>query len=206
MTAAMTFDMSTTADDVTTAYRAADVSGKAAMKAAVKAAMKAAAIAGDGDLALHLIGIESAMTAAPKERAVVDYAQVVADHIATLEFALAAARSGDLTMPEGVAVPDAEAVAQRTGTPDMKRAATMLTVSGRKAGRGSVAGYVESVLGDDPMKIADLRAAWSPSADYPKAPPSAGAIGAMFDRIENGSDELAIEVVTVNGSRGCRWA
>ena len=83
------------------------------------------------------------------------------------------------------------------GTVDAKLAAKFATVSGRKGARGSVAAYVESVLGDEPMTVAELRAAWTPCDDYPKAAPSAGAIAAMLDR----DNTDGITVTDVNGTK-----
>lgn len=191
------FSADTTLEEVSLAYAAATVSEKAAMRADHKAAVFAAAMAKDGDLAQHLVGLESGMVATKVGPAQVDWSQRVSDRVATLRAAADRLESGLGTMPEGVTFPEGDLP---EGVVDSKEATLLATVSGRKSGRGSVAGWIESVLGDEPATIADLRAAWVPTDDYPQSAPSAGAIGACLDR--DGGAEFGFEVTDIDGKKG----
>lgn len=188
-----------TPDDMTTAYRAADVAGKAAYRSAIADAIKSAIMAGDIDAAQKMVAVQNAMTTAPKSTATVDYLSKVRDLRATLVRAVELIDAGDFILPEGVSVDrSVDDTDLSGGTVDAKMADRMVTITGRKAGRGSVIDYIDSVLGDDPMTIADMRKAWSASDDYPKAPPSAGAIGAALDRVAEGAD-APFTVTTIDG-------
>lgn len=182
-----------TADAIVTDYQAADTTTKSRMRADMVSAIQSAVMAGDMDRAAVLVEAQSGMKSAPKERATVDYAARLADLHATLSHALLLVESGDVTYPEGVDPVDPATVDFDGGTIDPELARKLATVTGRKSGRGSVSDYIESVLGDEPMTIAELRAAWVASTDYPKAPPSAGAIGACLDR-DNSDTFTATEV------------
>lgn len=199
-----TFTSATTADEVTAAYQAADVSGKAALRAARTEAVTAAVLAADIELAQHLIGLESAMKSASKVTKVeVDYAQAIADRIATLEASLTYLREVEVNLPEGATTPTAEAVAAEVGIIDEKAVLAQRTFTGRKSKRGDVVAWIDSVLGDDPMTIAAMRRAWVATEDYPTAAPSAGAIGAALARVEDGA-EASFEVVDIDGTKGAQ--
>lgn len=196
------FTIETTLDDITTAYRAADVSAKAAMRAEAKVAMKSALESGDMALALHVNALEDALTTAPKSAPVTDWTGRIRDLRATLLHAVSMIDNGDMTFPEGVTF-DPTGIDFTGGNVDEKSAAKFAVVTGRKAGRGSVADYVFEALthiaerdGDNgPSTVTELRAAWVPgmSSDYPKAAPSAGAIAAMLDR-DNAESFRAVTV------------
>lgn len=198
-TSTFAFTSTTTLAEVASAYAAADVSTKAAMRADHKAAVFAAAMAVDGDLASHLVSLDAGMVATKAAPAPVDYASRVADRIATLESAIQRLRDGFPVLPEGVTV-DLTDADLTGGTVDAREVERLVVITGRKAGRGSVADWLDSVLGDEPMSIADLRSAWVATEDYPKSAPSAGAIGACLDR--DGAAEFGIEVCEVGGRKG----
>lgn len=193
------------ADAIVAHYATLDSSGKGKFRATVTATMTAALTrmtdgAPDPDIATATT-LASINLSTPKASPSVDYVARVADLRATLVAAVDAIDAGDFTLPEGVSMPDAITGDFRTGgTVDASAVARMVTVTGRKSGRGNVADFVASVVTDTPRTIAELRAAWSPSADYPTSAPSAGAIGAMFDRVDGGTDDFA--VVDINGVRG----
>jgi len=205
-----TTDLTPSVDTFVADYRAADRAGKAAIRAAVDSGILSALTSTpmDTDLAAHLGAVKVALkeSGAAAEKSAPDYRTAIADLRATLLAAVARIDDGLITMPEGVEVPDLSDMDWDAGTVDEKAAVRFATVTGRKSGRGSVGDYVDSVLGDEPMTIAELRAAWSASDDYPKAPPSAGAIGAYLDRVADGRTEADIEVVTVRGVKGAARA
>lgn len=191
-----------TADDVTTAYRAADVSGKAAYRAAIGDAIDAAIRAGDIVAAGTYVAFRDAMTTAPKSTVTVDYAARIADMRATLVAAIDAIDAGRAILPDGVPMPVGPV--SIAGTVDAASVVRMTTVTGRKSGRGNVIDYVSGIMADasGPMTIADIRSAWSATSDYPTSAPSAGAIGAAFDRIDAGTADADFDVVDVDGRRG----
>lgn len=190
---------SSTADDVTVLYRDADVTTKAAMRRDITDAITSAVIAGDVSAAQHAVAMRDAMSAAPKSSVTVDYAARIADHAATLSAALAAVMAGDYTLPDGVSV-DVSTVDFDGGVAgDVSR---YVSVSGRKSGRGNVSRFISDALSrcDGPATIAQLRAAWTATDDYPTAPPSSGAIGACLNRDRDDDDDF--DAVTVDGHAG----
>jgi hypothetical protein len=202
-----TTDAATIAD----AYAAADAPGKARMRAAAEKAMTDAigrAATDPAGAMADAMAAKAARDAMVTEKAasVIDYAAMVADHRATLVRAIAMIDNGDFTMPEGVDASAAEGWIDRVGVANEKAAAAMTVVRGRKAGRGAVIDYIDSVLGDAPMTISDIRKAHVPTADYPTNPPSAGAIGAAFDRIDDGRADADFVVVSIDGKRGAARA
>lgn len=194
------FSATTVASDVATTYAIANVTDKAAMRAAIAVAITSAIrVDRDIDLADHYTNLQAAMVAVTKSTvAPVDYAAKVADLRATLLAAVTMIDAGTYVMPSGVDRPFGPI--DINGTVDTKLATKLSTVTGRKSGGGNVANYVASVVTDAPQKVSALRAAWTPSTDYPSAAPSAGAIGAMLDRMTLDSDMPFVEV-TVDGTR-----
>jgi hypothetical protein len=189
------YTTTTTTDDITTAYRAADRTEKARMRADVTDAITTAVGAGDIAAAQHAVALRDAMTVDRKSTVEVDYAGRIADHAATLRAALDAIESGAYVLPDGVTV-DVSTVDFGAGVAsDVSR---YVSVSGRKSGRGSVSDYIASVVTSDPMTIAAMRAAFVASDDYPTTPPSAGAIGAALVR----DDDDRYAAVDIAGVRG----
>lgn len=200
-----------TPTEVTEFYASLDRKGKSAARTAMGEQFTAhvtAVASGEADAATiteWLQRKESLVTKSPTAEPV-NYAQLVADHVATLRAAVEAFESGDLTpiLPESVDTDAAEGWADLEGVAGDVSA--FAKVSGRKGKRGSVGDYIESVLGDEPMTVAQLRAAWSPSEDYPKSAPSAGAVSAWLTRdSEKGAEaraELGIERVDLDGTLG----
>lgn len=189
-------------DTIVADYRSADRSEKARLRATVDAALADTLrvvptspedMASAMTEAIRLRGLLDAMKSTKPEAAPVDYVSLIANHRATLVAAIAAIDEGKVTLPEGVEVPDFTPDMVADGTPG--EVAAFVKVAGRKAGRGSVAAYVEVVLQDatpgDVLTIADLRKAWTEGSHkgYPVAPPSAGAIAAFLDRGDHGYEE-----------------
>lgn len=200
-TSTFVFDLSATLESAAAAYAAADQSGKAHLRSDRVAAMTAAVKSGNIELAMHLADLEPALSVPKSSTPAVDYVTVVANLRATLVQALAAIDNRDgIVLPEGVTVDWPEELP--TGTADMTAARKLVTLSGRKSGRGNVAAYVDSVLGDDPMTVAQLRGAWVASEDYPNEPPTSGAIAAMLDR--DGGTDLGFAVTTIGGVKGAK--
>jgi len=177
------FTIDTTVADLSTVYAAADVSEKASIRSAHRDALKAAVDAGDLPLAQHIMGLESALKSAPRSTATeIDWVARTRDLRATLVAAIDMIDNGDVTFPESVTFTLPADADLTGGEADMDHARKLAAVSGRKGKRGSVVGYIDSVLGNEPMTVAQLRAAWEPSTDYPKSAPSAGALSAALNR------------------------
>lgn len=181
--------------EVSATYAAADLKGKAAIRDEVKASMTSAIMAGDVDLAQRWVAISTLCVAAKPAKSEVDYGQVASDLAATLEAAASFLRQGGLDVDGHLYR------ATSLGTPDLDRAMVLATPKARKAGRGAVIAYVDSVVTDEPQTIAQLRSAWVASSDYSKSAPSAGAIGAAFERVVGGA-EAGFEVVDIKGTKG----
>lgn len=200
-TSVYTFDITTDPATIAANYVAADTGEKARMRVAIGHDIDAAVRATDFGAATVLVGFRDVMVAPKSTVSGPDYVAAIADRRADLVAAIAAIDAGNFTLPEGVSLPDGDHDFTG-GTTDPKSVARFATIGGRKSGRGDVAGYVDSVLGDDPMTIKDMRAAWVASEDYPKAPPSHGAIAAMLDR--DGGAEVGITVCDIDGVKGAQ--
>ena len=194
----------TTTTHTTEAYLSADQKGKASLRADIVRAISVAVTSGDMDEAQRLVAVQATYTTPKAGPAQIDWEARRADLAATLQAALVDVLAGRINLPEGVEhtfeAADHEALVQ-AGTVDASAVTRFATISGRKAKRGAVIDWIESVVDDQPAKISDLRRRWVATSDYPQAPPSAGAIGAAFDRVADGVD-ADFEVVTVDGKRG----
>lgn len=170
------------------AYQAADQATKAHMRATVAADMVAAIGAGDLATAQQLVAIQAELKAARPEKTGPDYAAAIRDLRASLLAAVSAIELGEAILPEGVDFDQSTVDFDESAHVDVKLVTRLITVAGRKAGRGSVDDYVFEALTrlDGPATITQLSAAWVASEDYPKSAPSTGAIGAAIKR---GSDE-----------------
>ena len=183
----MSNQTSTSSTFTTEAYVAADVKGKATMRADIKKAISSAVDSLNFDLAKALVDVDKTFFT-PMATVEVDWAGRIVDLYATLRDAAEGLKEGFVTLPEGVVAPDLSEVDWEAGTVDFQLAKKLATVAGRKAGRGAVVAWIESVIGDEPATISQLRSRWVATSDYPKAAPSAGAIGAAFDPIEGCAD------------------
>lgn len=198
-TTTTTIDFGTITTDAAAAiYADADNATKARLRADADAAVRDYIMADDYAAAKNAATVRDTFKTAPKSTEV-DYAQLVADHYATLKAAVEAMDLGHYTLPEGVDADAADGWADKVGVAGSTD--HLIVVKGRKAGRGAVVAWIESVVDDTPTKIADLRKRWVPTTDYPKSAPSAGAIGAAFNRVMDGADADFI-VVDVDGAKG----
>jgi hypothetical protein len=195
----LTFDFTREVSACQADYQAADVATKRAIKKLHEAAQHAAIMAGDIEAAQHLVAVGQSLVAAKPTKDGPDYGEHLRTLVASLEAALDRVKSGGAIMPEGVDF-DFDDFDFDGGEADMKLVRTFATISGRKSGRGNVVDWIDSVVTDEPLTIAQLRSRWVSTSDYPKAPPSQGAIGAAFDRVESGA-EASFEVTEVNGTR-----
>jgi hypothetical protein len=190
----------TTPDAIVAHYSGLTPSEKAAFRAATATALTDAVRTRAYDVA-DIVANVTLVT--PKTTVEVDYVGTIATRRASLVAAIALIDAGHVVMPSGVTAPTFDVTSDvfTMATPAMADVDAFRTMSGRKSGRGNVIAYVESVVTDVPMTVAELRAAWTPSTDYPTAPPSAGAIGAAFTRVTDGAD-ADFSVVTVRGVAG----
>lgn len=200
-TADVTFDV-TSAESTIAAYEAADRGGKARIRATLNRDLLDAMKSGDSTTAFAIVEVVKQLDAhaAKPSTPEVDYVARIADLRASLMAAVHAIDDGQVIMPSGVSCPEYVPSEIAGGTPDEALVKRLVTVTGRKAGRGNVADWVASVVTDEPATIATLRARWTATDDYPKAAPSAGAIAAMLDR--GGDDRF--EEVELNGRRAIR--
>lgn len=182
---------------VSEAYSAADQKGKARMRADFEkfrdSVIREVSEGRTEPTALgHVLAMGEALRSQKPVAEPTDYAQLFAQQVADMRATLAAIESGEatLTFPEGVTPEAITGWRDR----DVTGVAHSVAVAGRKAMRGSVGDYVDSVLGESPMTVAQLRAAWSPSSDYPKQAPTAGAISAWLTRDNERSVEARAEV------------
>jgi hypothetical protein len=182
----------------TEAYLAADKKGKAALRAAIAPAIVALIQSGDLAGAQALCDVQASFKSAKPAAAPVNWLDALSDRAATLRAALAAIEARTVTLPEDAVVGEGPFSA---GTADEAEVARLVTFTARKSTRGHVLPWIESVLGDAPMTIAQMRAAWVPTAEYPTDGPSTGAIGAALKRVAEGA-EADFEVVVHEGATG----
>lgn len=199
MSTNVTTTTTTTTEAAVAAYHAATGAEKVRIRNAAQTAANEAMLAADAVTAMAWLEAMKAMTVTTST-VEVDYVARIADHRATLVAAIARIDEGDVTMPSGVEVPSYEAADVMDGTPGSTDG--LVRITGRKAGRGSVADWVASVVTDEAATVAQLRARWTATDDYPKSAPSAGAIAAMLDRLDGGAHELGFAEINLNGKRG----
>ncbi len=183
---------------IVTAYAAMSASEKSTARHYADDAMKSAIKSGD------IVGAGAWMTARESlvttvTKSPVDHAMRVSELAASL---IAAAH--DLARI-GVTIDGTTYRATMDAEVDPAIVARVSVVTTRKANRGAVVAWIESVVDDSPATIATLRNRWVATDDYPKSAPSAGAIGAAFNRVDDGA-EADFVTVDVDGKRGAMSA
>ena len=192
-----------TTDDIVTAYRAADTSGKAYMRNYADAALHAAIGAGDLVAAQAIIADTTAMRTPAAVVRTVDYAALIADRRAVLVAAVAAIDAGQVTLPDGVTLTDLPD--DYAATVDMSEVTRLTTFSGRKSGRGDVAAYVagsveaSGAASGTHLTVADIRRTFR-NDDYADAAPSAGAVAAYLNRVDAGDATCDAGTVGTNSA------
>ena len=158
-------------DDMVAAYVAADKSTKARLRATWRTNMEAALMAGDMETAtVYLTATNMAKAATKPSTVTVDYAQLVADRIATLEAAIVAMR--DIDLPDGA---DVDFDTLPDGTPNMADVAKLATIRTRSGKRNDIADFIASAVGESTewVKVS----AMSPAASNV----SSGAVSARLN-------------------------
>lgn len=191
------------ATDYAATYAAATVGEKNRMRTAIGDAIDAAVRSGDFASATALVAIRDTFGPAAKSTPAVDYVGLFADMRATYAAAIARIDAGDVVVPDGVTVPDMSDLS--SGVADDARVTALVTVTGRKSGKGRVVPFIVAALAtsDGPMSASDIHNAWTAvgaSDDYPTEGPSVGAIGAAFarrmDTDRDDTDDYGFDVTT----------